>query len=304
MEPRLAPRRRPYTGAVLLSRPPEVPSPGLVKLAERVEEMARGLKRAAVPTEDWAGDRLGTALAMFSLAIRSVADSGPRSHAASLSTLFPKDTPKPAEPEPLIWYRAYMDWVTFLTIGDMALLDAAALALERANLPASDDPWRPFMALVDAEAAAGNGGSLVKPARQLDIVLREARNRLVAHRIPAHRGLNQWARIDSSFQPSLVAPENLHEAYRHLVEANRSLRAPSRTVEAPEYGDYAILWERLVLSADQLGQKARAKVRQAVRLYGYDSWPATSIVEAVLKLVEAVLSTSAWSASADGSEDV
>lgn len=275
---------------MLIGAPVEVPTASLVKLAERVVNVARELKRHAGATKEWPADHLGTSLAMFSLAVRNVADSGPRSHRDGLRALFAADYPTPPEepPDPMGWYRAYLDWVAFLSVGDMVLLDAAALALHRADEPPTDNSWGPLMDRLDAQVAAGESPPMARPARQLDVVLRMARNRLVAHRTPGHGGLNQWDHHDSSFQPSLVNPRELPAAYRHLAEANATLPVPVRVVEAPDYGNYADLWERIVTFAGHLDRPARRAVRQATQLYGYDSWPATSTVEAVLALVAAI----------------
>jgi hypothetical protein len=133
----------------------------------------------------------------------------------------------------------------------------------------------------------GVPGAMVKPARQLDLVLREARNRLVAHRIPSHAYIYSWA-LDHSLQPSLVDPDKLVNAYQLLARANATLRLPHKTVREPNYGAYADLWEWVVQFAGDLAKPARAKVRQAVHLYGYDSWPATQIVAALRALVAGI----------------
>lgn len=82
--------------------PPAIPAPGLLALAQGVEDVAGGLKRHARDTQEWPADHLGESLAMLSQAVRYVADSRPRSNLEGMRRVLPPEHSLQQEPvEPM-----------------------------------------------------------------------------------------------------------------------------------------------------------------------------------------------------------
>jgi hypothetical protein len=259
---------------------PQIPSPRLVGLAQRIEARAREL--AGYPGfrgNDWSLHRLVRTLAMWSVTVDRMATSGPTSYLAA-ARQFP-DHPEHnlVDKNPLASHRAHVDLVSFLTVGDMVGDDLAALLLERWGLLIPDVPWRGFMAEVDRRADAGERGAPVAPARYLDLILREARHRVVAHRARRHTVNFSWE-SDGTLQAILIATRGREHAIQILQEVNAQLRVPSRGVD-----DYLGLVEWVLTCAPTLSADQRKQVGRAFKLAGYDTYPAKRIIDEVLALV-------------------
>ena len=79
---------------------------------------------------------------------------------------------------------AHQDVITFLAIGDMVLDNLATEILAERRLPRGRVPWASLMYALDCPPPRGFEPDPIKaPARRLDLLLREARHRLVAHRV-------------------------------------------------------------------------------------------------------------------------
>lgn len=274
-----------YAGVmVLLGTIPEVPAPRLIALADRLENAARDIAREARDPFDRGLRRVAESLAMLSIAVRRMSESGPRAHLESLRQAFPEHyEDSPGEQDPLAGHRARLDVISFLAVGDMVLDDAATMVLERDRVAPGDYPWRTYMRRIDA-AALDPPAPMVRAARQLDLMLREARHRLVAHRLAHHVSMFAWA-SDGTQEVDLVNPDGVEPAYRLLIEVTERLgiaHSPPEEVTPTEY--YALL--RPILSrAGELDEESRSVIRRAFREAGYGFAAAVGIVDTLLALV-------------------
>lgn len=281
-----------------LGVPLEIPTKRMMELAASMEVAARQFLDRARGNEDWRLSHLGDTLAMLTVAVRNVAVSGPRSHQAALERMFPEEYPdRPNEPDPLVQQRAHADVISFLAIGDMALADIAALVLEREGLPANDNPWPRMMDLVDCLAEAEPRGALVNPARELDLTLREARHRLVAHRLHAQAYMFTWER--DAFSITLVDPAGLRQAYELLKRANERVRLPAPAPSDYTYSEYSHLRDWVLGQARHLDAEGRRLVRQAFRAGAYDLHHPVKVGNALLGLAAAAADYSKPAGPAD-----
>lgn len=272
----------------ILGAPIEVPAPELIALAERLEAKAGELLKETRETEEWRLGHVGQSLAMLTVGVRNVADSGPRSHLASLQAIFPDqyaagDWPKP---ERLRDQRALLDVVAVLSVGDMVLDDVAALVLGRERQVLGKYPWNQYMRLVDELARDEPPSREVKPARTLDLTLREARHRLVAHRLETQSAIFTYDR-DNTLTPEMVNPAGMEEAYKLLRDANARLAVPLHKPEQYDYGHWAELVDWVVIAASSLDREGRDLVRRAFRAGSYAMVPVASIAESIVALVTA-----------------
>jgi len=100
--------------------------------------------------------------------------------------------------DPLVEFEALGDVMSFLTIGDLVLGSIATLFLNRWNVAFDDsNPWPAFASAIDALPDDHSDAGLVAPVRRLDLGLREARHRVVAHRRASHSELLSWDSDDA-----------------------------------------------------------------------------------------------------------
>lgn len=276
---------RVYASVVVrLGTIPDVPAPRLVVLADRLEDAARDAAREAQDPFDRGLRRVAESLAMLSIAVRRMSESGPRAHLQSLQHAFPEHYEDlPGEQDPLAGHRARLDVISFLAVGDMVLEDLAVMVLERDRVAPGDYPWRTYMRRIDAPAI-DLPAPMVRAARQLDLMLREARHRLVAHRLTHHASMFAWA-SDGTQEVDLVNPDGVEPAYRLLVGVTERLgiaQSPPEEVTPSEY--YALL--RLIFNrAGELDEESRSVIRRAFREAGYSFAAPVRIVDALLALV-------------------
>lgn len=268
---------------VLLGTTPEVPAPGLVALASRVEDAARDAARSAAEPFDRDLRRVSDSLAMWSIALRRMAESGPRAHLVGLQDTFPEHYPDPIAVEPLAGHAARLDVVAFLAVGDMVLDDLAKLILNRDQQAVGEVPWRTLMRRLDA-GGSGGSASMVRAARALDLILREGRTRLVAHRLVDHVSLYAWA-SDGTQEVDLVNPDGVGRAYEHLVDVADRVGIAHDTPAKVEPGDYYTILRRILARAGELDDEHRNLVKRAFREAGYTFGKPARIVDAVLALV-------------------
>ncbi|MHB8459843.1 MAG: hypothetical protein ACYDB6_07220 [Candidatus Limnocylindrales bacterium] len=211
-----------------------------------------------------------------------MADSGPAS-LRSVSRGF-RDHPEHGQPDPdpLATHRALLDVVSFLTVGDMVLDDLAAMFLARwpPRPGRSKVPWRLFMDVLDDTGPALD--EIRGLGRYLDLVLREARARIVAHRSRRHAMSSGWA-PDGSFRVSMVSLDDRSGAESELA---RILQQVGR---GPGYlADYDTLADYVIEAAPFLQSDLRFRAVKAFKKGGYSVYEPLAIVAAVLRLTATV----------------
>jgi len=251
----------------------------VLALADRLEATARHLVGLPGADEDWSLLRLARSLVMWSITVRRMAESGPASRLTAERS-FP-DHPEHGRSgeDPLAGHRAHVDAISFVMVGDLVLDDFAALSLEREALPAGDVPWRGLMRRLDDAAEQGEEDPRIRPARELDLILREARNRLVAHRRRSHKLIFGW-QPDNTIQIELADPKAQARALTILRDLNSGLPVPMSGLH-----DYAETRDWILAFAGALGGADRKRISDAFRLAGFEAYSPERIVERVLALV-------------------
>jgi hypothetical protein len=115
-------------------------------------------------------------------------------------------------------------------------------------------------------------------ARILDLLLVNARHRVAAHWRTGHT-LNFGWETDGTLQVNLVDPSGLEAAAAILREIDRSLVFSSGETDLAPLREWIFAW------APELRFDQRRRVRQALELAGYETYPVRFIVELVLMLV-------------------
>lgn len=299
-----------------------VPSPAVQGVAVRLEDEARRLAALARGSDDLDLGRLWRRLAMWSATVAHLASSGPASHDVALRGFEEHPDHARAGEDTMIEFEALADAIGFLAVGDMVLSAIAATFLGRWDVTHDDDnPWPAFLTAVDGRARDGGDRGFVGAVRELDLDLREARNRLAAHRRRAHSEILSWdfddvitieltnpglRRIDRALLEELgmVAPGVAEEGDPHpdaaviqlLEAADRQLeeaaaahpgrRLPVRRDRAGGGGDSDMrdLFDRLHIHAKWLGAEGRRLVRAAHRIAGYESVSPIRVVGAALRV--------------------
>lgn len=270
---------------VVLGTTPLVPAPRLVGLADRLESAAREAAQEGLDQPDRDLRRVGGSLAMLSIAVRRMSESGPRAHGQSLRHAFPEHFEQSSgEVDALTGHRAHLDVISFLAVGDMVLDDVATLVLGRDDVPAGDYPWRTYMGRIDVAATTDLTSPIVRSARTLDLLLREARNRLVAHRLAHHVPMFAWA-SDGTQEVDLVDPAGVVKAYGLLVDVAGRIGIAHPVVEEVTPSDYYPLLRRIIARAGELDGESRGIVRRAFKEAGYGFAAPARIVDAVMALV-------------------
>ena len=227
--------------------------------------------------EDWTLQRVVRTLAMWSVCIERMAESGPailRSEERQF-----RDHPEFGQGDPLADIKAQVDVIAYVTVGDMLLQELATLLAERAPFEMRDPPgpWACLMSYLD-----GGGGStdMRAAARWLDLVLVNARHRVAAHWRKGHT-LNFAWQMDGTVQVVLVDPTGRKEASRILWHVLTETRIPLR----PADDDFQGLREMVFGCASLLDKGQRKRVQRALELSGFETYPIRSVVDDVLKLV-------------------
>lgn len=273
----------------------EVPSAAVVELADSVESTARSLALQDSYAEDWDAHRLVRSLAMWSVSVRRLADSGPRALIATEPAFAHKPEDFPPGADTMASHRAHADAVSFLSLGDMVLDDFAALQLGRWGDALGDPPWAEYMRRLDRiggdEGVSGPNWNLVRSSRSVDLILREARHRLVAHRVPDHHLVVTWDR-DAALEISM-SDIHVDQAAIHALEViDWRLRGRDETALPPlreyERTDFWHLRDRLIGMAGFLGPVDRQQVKAAFKAVGYESARVVTVVNTVLTMVRAI----------------
>jgi hypothetical protein len=249
-------------------------SRALDSVGDQVEAEASRLIDLPGSDRDYDLGRLTRSLGMWSIAIRRMAESGPASLRSSERRF--RDHPEFGSPDldPLASHRALLDVVSFLTAGDMVLDDFAAMQLARWSLGAGLIPWRTFTRRLDS--GDRRGAVLLPSGRFLDLVLREARARIVAHRLRSHALSNGWA-PDGTFDVAMIGMGD-------SAQAADDLRTILREVDfdpGPNLG-YPFLVDLIIDRATVLDAPQRRRVTEAFALGGYNSTHPALIVGALV----------------------
>lgn len=227
--------------------------------------------------DDWTLQRVVRTLAMWSVCIDRMAESGP-AFLRSEERQF-RDHPEFGQGDPLADIKAQVDVIAYVTVGDMLLQEIATLLAERAPFEMRDppEPWVCLMSYLD-----GGGGStdMRAAARWLDLVLVNARHRVAAHWRKGHT-LNFAWQMDGTVQVVLVDPTGRKEASRILWQVLKELPIPLR----PADGDFEGLREMVFGCASLLDKGQRKRAQRALELSGFETYPIPTVVDDVLKLV-------------------
>jgi len=220
-------------------------------------------------------------LTVWALAIRRMAASGPVAERAGLRYFADDPEHNLRTEDQFDDHRAHLDVISYVTVGDMVLDDLAALMLARDREAVGDIPWNGYMAQVDRRA----GTALERPgetthARYLDLLLRAARHRLVAHRLRRHITDFAW-QADGSLQIVVVGTRRPAVAGRLLREVNTTLPVPCG-YEGSDLRDWVIAF------APSLDRAQRDKVTRSFSFAGYEMFPPERVVEHVLGLLALV----------------
>ena len=261
----------------------------------RLRDQSEAFGVRAVALDSASNGRLARSLAMAALAFGRAWTSGQ----AALQDVGTRGiTLAVSERMPASIDLAVLDVITFLTIADMVMDDAAILILgsivaahgdqEQSHDQASATrepssrkprrnreraPWLQLVDLVDGETTLPGWQppeSLVRLVRELDLGLREARNRLVAHREADHAVGLTWH----------ADGPTLHAFGPDLAASLRMMRGAARQAEETESLGNEISWEAYWRLRDELGRRAgelapdvRTAVKDAMRVAGFDLPP-------------------------------
>lgn len=239
--------------------------------------------RAVDSADAW---RLAESLAIWAVTLERMATTSPQYH-LDMARGFP-DHPEFGQHEPRVRQRAMTDLVAFLAIGDMVLDDVARTLLSWLGQPV--DPraaaWNHLLDWADTEAAAGQPRVAV---RRLQVSLRDARHRLVAHRRPDQGALFSWAQ-DHTPEVHLV-PDQIDEPTRvGLLALNQRLRAP---VPITIHTTMRQLLERISSAAPMLTATDLRTLSRLMREAGYNTFPIRDVVNDVLVISHACQGTPA-----------
>lgn len=270
-----------------MSPQPVTPNPVLVDLAKQVREAALALTADASRRDNFRHWHLSHGLVLWSVTIDRLAESGPASHRET-ERRFPDDPEHHLAGQDLLAsHRSEVDLLAFLTVGgDLVLNDLARLFLG-IDAPKNRDklPWNTWLARLD-DAASHSKRKAPDPrlihARRLDLILREARNRVV-HRLETHLESRSW---DDATKAPLLHTDVLDDpdantlAFAYLACASMELPIPLHY-----NADMHTLRDNVIARAGQLPSEARGWVREAFVLAGFDTSAPTEIVPDVLALV-------------------
>jgi hypothetical protein len=258
------------------------PSASLTALASRILVRAEMLiDDPGHKGKDWELQRLVRNFLMWSITVERMATSGPKSQAEVERGFRGHAQAGHVADDRLATHRAHLDVIAFLTVGDMVLDDLAAVILKRWKLTAGSNPWLTFTRTVDERVKNGTAGPEQAPTRYLDVLLRTARDRVVAHWRQGHT-LNFGWQMDGSLHIDLIDPRGQGKALDILRRVNASLPLPSRDTSFDDLRDWAIAM------APEMDASQRDQLAEAFKHAGYGLFPPDRIVGDVLQLVDLI----------------
>lgn len=285
----------------------ELAAADLERLARELFEVTRG--QSGMPTEKPTHD-LARSVAYWMIALRRLDRSGPPAW-AYIDSQFPRDAdePPPDErfyvaqrfvlgpesetPGELAIMVAELDAATAFLTGDL-VLDALAYAelVRRGKVPIWTPGdrvpamWPRFMTVLDADVS----DPMTADVRYLDVTLAIARDVLVAHRDPTiwHLpGFSSQGEVTLSWIPpdSPVEPERKKEALARLHEVIKRLDYAELPQPALLRGGYSGLLINLIMISGHLDRHARAGIRAAMKLVGFEGPSLLPMIERAIRLV-------------------
>jgi hypothetical protein len=249
-------------------------SDALLDLAHQAETELDRLIALPGFDHDYDLGRVARSLGLWSISIARLAESGPASLRSTERRFRGHPEFGQADPDPMASHRALLDVVGFLSVGDMLLDDWAALQLARWSLGTGDIPWRTLTKRIDSGDLRGKG--LRYPIRYLDLVLREARARIVAHRRRRHVLSNTWT-TNGAYQVNMLGMDERGFAEAELAAVLAEAGAPA----TPGVGFFSLA-DSVVEVAAVLDGAQRKRVVDAFAEGGYSATDPAQIVPALL----------------------
>lgn len=259
----------------------------LLELADDLEGLAHGLFAMNREGAGHGGEEhtreLARSVAYWMVTLRRLAASGPGAWAAIDARFEPSTEKAAASADNPAEFVAELDVITAFIVGDMVLDGLAHGELYRRGkmptwTPGKKVPelWPKFMDLLDAEPS----DPMAALARYLDLTLVHARDVLVAHRDPTLWSIPTFMNDGSVLlHRAAIEPERRAAAMVELEKAKAGLGfAWGET-------DYQRLLDFVVELAGRLDPAARASVKNAYRLAGFDAPPISRMVETTIRLL-------------------
>ncbi len=260
----------------------------LVRVGDDLEHMCRRLfaikREGTGRRSEKATTELARTILYWSIAVRRLAASGSTAWAEA-QRRFPRDPDDPPLPEfedPFAESSAQLDLVIAQLVDDMAIEALAYCELVlRVCMPILKPGdrippwWARFMAVLDASP----DDVMTASARQLDITLAGARDRLIVHWDPDGwhvPGLASWGAV--SLGRKHLKPERKAQALAKLRSVSDELEPwwPS--------DDFEQLLMTVTVFAGRLGRLQRKRVLDATAIAGIDAPPVSDTAEAALRL--------------------
>jgi hypothetical protein len=231
--------------------------------------------------------RLGASLETWSVCIERLAVSGPSHHLDTLQGF--DDHPMHGQPRDHRWrYRESADVLAFVGIGDLVLDDLARAILASRNRTAAHHTnawWRLVVAADDPATPPPDHRRI----RMLQVSLRDARHRMLAHRRVNHAEIVAWE-TDDSPTVTLVGLDLGRRSRVAIAALNATLTPPfsDELVREPQRFLEGAIGRAAVLSSDQL-----ALLTAAMAETGYVSFPVATVVTDLLGLSAGLVDTRA-----------
>lgn len=257
---------------------PEVPAPGIEQLKTSVVEAAANLFSRGQDVEDHKIMAVAEDLSAWAVTLERMATSSPTYHGALGRTF--EDHPRYGESldDRLIPHRAQADLLGFLAIGDLILNRLGRLWMRQLGAPLASDE-EGFQALLRA-CDDDVDSALSHPVRRLQVSLRSARNRLLAHIRPDHAQIRAWA-PDETPQVTLVGLAGPAEQQDAVARLNSELSAPPPEPLLRQPREYV---EAVALRSAGLTSSELWALDRAMRTVGFVSLPVADVVRDVLRL--------------------
>ena len=259
---------------------PAIPSLAIEQMKDDVAEVAAELFSKGRDVEDHQLMALAEDLNAWAVTLERMAVSSPSYHGA-LGRSF-ADHPRHDEnlDDRLVPARAQADLLAFIAIGDLTLNRLGRLWMRALGTPLDreEEGFAAFLRACDGniDLAASH------PARRLQVSLRSARNRLLAHVRPDHAEIRAWAR-DETPDVTLVglAPPADLEAAAVALKAELGKGAATWSLDHPR--DYIAA---VAANAPFLTSRELWALDRAMRTVGYVSLSVADTVRDVLSLAK------------------
>jgi hypothetical protein len=247
-------------------------------MKDEVADVATELFSKGRELEDHQLMALAQNLNAWAVTLERMAVSSPAYHGA-LGRSF-EDHPRHGEnlDDRLVPARAQADLLAFIAIGDLALNRLGRLWMRALGSPldSEEEGFAAFLHACDGEIDP----SISRPARRLQVSLRSARNRLLAHVRPDHAEIRAWAG-DETPEVTLVGlgpPTDITQAAAALRAELRHDLA-SWLIDDPR--DYVAA---VAASAPNLTSRELWALDRAMRTVGYVALSVSETVNDVVNL--------------------